>query len=39
MKIKRSSSKKQLHKWTKLGVGLAAVTVLGGLVEPAMSLS
>ncbi|HEM5231831.1 TPA: MucBP domain-containing protein [Streptococcus suis] len=30
MKIKRSSSKKQLHKWTKLGVGLAAVTVLGG---------
>lgn len=34
MKIKRSSSKKQLHKWTKLGVGLAAVTVLGGLVEP-----
>ncbi|HEL2027299.1 TPA: LPXTG cell wall anchor domain-containing protein [Streptococcus suis] len=33
MKIKRSSSKKQLHKWTKLGVGLAAVTVLGGLVE------
>ncbi|MGQ7367839.1 LPXTG cell wall anchor domain-containing protein [Streptococcus suis] len=34
MKIKRSSSKKQLHKWTKLGLGLAAVTVLGGLVEP-----
>lgn len=34
MKIKRSSSKKQLAKWTKLGVGLAAVTVLGGLVEP-----
>ncbi|HFI0647476.1 TPA: LPXTG cell wall anchor domain-containing protein [Streptococcus suis] len=34
MKIKRSFSKKQLHKWTKLGVGLAAVTVLGGLVEP-----
>ncbi|HEL1624283.1 TPA: LPXTG cell wall anchor domain-containing protein [Streptococcus suis] len=34
MKIKRSSSKKQLHKWAKLGVGLAAVTVLGGLVEP-----
>ncbi|HFR3814985.1 TPA: LPXTG cell wall anchor domain-containing protein [Streptococcus suis] len=34
MKIKRSSSKKQLHKWTKLGVGLAAVTILGGLVEP-----
>ncbi|HEM4073207.1 TPA: LPXTG cell wall anchor domain-containing protein [Streptococcus suis] len=30
MKIKRSSSKKQLAKWTKLGVGLAAVTVLGG---------
>ncbi|HEL2145553.1 TPA: LPXTG cell wall anchor domain-containing protein [Streptococcus suis] len=34
MKIKRSSSKKQLHKWTKLGLSLAAVTVLGGLVEP-----
>ncbi|MCQ8261440.1 PT domain-containing protein [Streptococcus suis] len=34
MKIKRSSSKKQLAKWTKLGLGLAAVTVLGGLVEP-----
>ncbi|MGQ7417615.1 LPXTG cell wall anchor domain-containing protein [Streptococcus suis] len=32
--MKRSSRKKQLHKWTKLGVGLAAVTVLGGLVEP-----
>ncbi|MGQ7366969.1 LPXTG cell wall anchor domain-containing protein [Streptococcus suis] len=37
MKIKRSSSKKQLHKWTKLGVGLAAVTVLGGLVEPGVA--
>ncbi|HEM5102656.1 TPA: hypothetical protein U1230_001463 [Streptococcus suis] len=34
MKIKRSSSKKRLAKWSKLGVGLAAVTVLGGLVEP-----
>ncbi|HEM3195745.1 LPXTG cell wall anchor domain-containing protein [Streptococcus suis] len=34
MKIKRSYSKKQLHKWAKLGLGLAAVTVLGGLVEP-----
>ncbi|HEL1542881.1 TPA: LPXTG cell wall anchor domain-containing protein [Streptococcus suis] len=34
MKIKRSSSKKQLHKWGKLGVGLASVVVLGGVVEP-----
>ncbi|HFU4451255.1 TPA: LPXTG cell wall anchor domain-containing protein [Streptococcus suis] len=37
MKIKRSSSKKQLHKWTKLGLSLAAVTVLGGLVEPGVA--
>ncbi|NQK57878.1 LPXTG cell wall anchor domain-containing protein [Streptococcus suis] len=37
MKIKRSSSKKQLHKWTRLGLSLAAVTVLGGLVEPGVA--
>ncbi|HFR3426148.1 TPA: hypothetical protein ACHU7U_001380 [Streptococcus suis] len=34
MKIKRSSSQKQVHKWTRLGIGLLAVAVLGGLVEP-----
>ncbi|NQI70547.1 LPXTG cell wall anchor domain-containing protein [Streptococcus suis] len=32
--MKRSSRKKQLAKWSKLGLSLAAVTVLGGLVEP-----
>ncbi|WP_042761771.1 LPXTG cell wall anchor domain-containing protein, partial [Streptococcus suis] len=31
---KRSSRKKRLAKWSKLGLSLAAVTVLGGLVEP-----
>ncbi|MCQ8263639.1 LPXTG cell wall anchor domain-containing protein [Streptococcus suis] len=31
--MKRSSRKKQLAKWSKLGLSLAAVTVLGGLVE------
>ncbi|NQN95939.1 LPXTG cell wall anchor domain-containing protein [Streptococcus suis] len=35
MKIKRSSSKKQLHKWTKLGVGFLAVSILGGGTTPA----
>ncbi|HFU4116191.1 TPA: LPXTG cell wall anchor domain-containing protein [Streptococcus suis] len=34
MKIKRSSRKKRLAKLSKLGLSLAAVTVLGGLVEP-----
>ncbi|HEM3702930.1 TPA: LPXTG cell wall anchor domain-containing protein [Streptococcus suis] len=34
MTIKRSSQQKRLAKWSKLGLGLAAVTVLGGLVEP-----
>ncbi|HFI0795499.1 TPA: LPXTG cell wall anchor domain-containing protein [Streptococcus suis] len=33
MKIKRSSRKKRLAKLSKLGLSLAAVTVLGGLVE------
>ncbi|HFI0634400.1 TPA: LPXTG cell wall anchor domain-containing protein [Streptococcus suis] len=32
--MKRSSRKKRLAKWSKLGLSLAAVTVLGGLVEP-----
>ncbi|HFU4501325.1 TPA: LPXTG cell wall anchor domain-containing protein [Streptococcus suis] len=32
--MKRSSRKKRLVKWSKLGLGLAAVTVLGGVVEP-----
>ncbi|HFU3967866.1 TPA: LPXTG cell wall anchor domain-containing protein [Streptococcus suis] len=32
--MKRSSRKKQLVKWSKLGLSLAAVSVLGGLVEP-----
>ncbi|WP_105116966.1 LPXTG cell wall anchor domain-containing protein [Streptococcus suis] len=31
--MKRSSRKMQIHKWVKLGVGLATVTVLGGVVE------
>ncbi|HFU3730052.1 TPA: hypothetical protein ACGO7Y_001782, partial [Streptococcus suis] len=31
--MKRSSGKKRLVKWSKLGLGLVAVTVLGGLVE------
>ncbi|HFI0468124.1 TPA: LPXTG cell wall anchor domain-containing protein [Streptococcus suis] len=31
--MKRSSRKKQLAKWSKLGLSLAAVTVLGGLVD------
>ncbi|HFI0214098.1 TPA: hypothetical protein ACGOUR_001081, partial [Streptococcus suis] len=35
--MKRSSGKKQLVKWSKLGLGLAAVTVLGGVVAPAGS--
>ncbi|HEL2441932.1 TPA: PT domain-containing protein [Streptococcus suis] len=34
MTIKRSSQQKRLAKWSKLGLSLAAVTVLGGLVEP-----
>ncbi|WP_024378947.1 LPXTG cell wall anchor domain-containing protein [Streptococcus suis] len=33
MTIKRSSQQKRLAKWSKLGLSLAAVTVLGGLVE------
>ncbi|HEL1968097.1 TPA: PT domain-containing protein [Streptococcus suis] len=37
MKIKRSSSKKRLVKWSKLGLSLAAVTVLGGVVEPGVA--
>ncbi|RRN51148.1 LPXTG cell wall anchor domain-containing protein [Streptococcus suis] len=32
--MKRSSRKKRLAKLSKLGLSLAAVTVLGGLVEP-----
>ncbi|MDW8764708.1 PT domain-containing protein [Streptococcus suis] len=32
--MKRSSRKKRIAKWSKLGLSLAAVTVLGGLVEP-----
>ncbi|HEM3669225.1 TPA: LPXTG cell wall anchor domain-containing protein [Streptococcus suis] len=32
--MKRSSRKKRLAKWSKLGLSLAAVTVLGGVVEP-----
>ncbi|MFM0856417.1 hypothetical protein P7J58_10620 [Streptococcus suis] len=32
--MKRSSQQKRLAKWSKLGLSLAAVTVLGGLVEP-----
>ncbi|WP_099778338.1 hypothetical protein [Streptococcus suis] len=32
--MKRSSRKRRLAKWSKLGLSLAAVTVLGGLVEP-----
>ncbi|HFI0265239.1 TPA: hypothetical protein ACGOU9_001672 [Streptococcus suis] len=32
--MKRSSGKKRLVKWSKLGLGLAAVTVLGGVVAP-----
>lgn len=34
MTIKRSSQQKRLAKWSKLGLSLAAVSVLGGLVEP-----
>lgn len=37
MKFKRSSSKKQLHKWAKLGVVFASIAVLGGVVTPASS--
>ncbi|HFI0631922.1 TPA: MucBP domain-containing protein [Streptococcus suis] len=35
--MKRSSRKKRLAKWSKLGLSLAAVTVLGGLVEPGVA--
>ncbi|HFH9839864.1 TPA: LPXTG cell wall anchor domain-containing protein [Streptococcus suis] len=35
--MKRSSRKKRLVKWSKLGLSLAAVTVLGGLVEPGVA--
>ncbi|HFI0232027.1 TPA: LPXTG cell wall anchor domain-containing protein [Streptococcus suis] len=35
--MKRSSRKKRLVKWSKLGLGLAAVTVLGGVVEPGVA--
>ncbi|HFI0700101.1 TPA: LPXTG cell wall anchor domain-containing protein [Streptococcus suis] len=34
MTIKRRSQQKRLAKWSKLGLSLAAVTVLGGVVEP-----
>ncbi|HFI0634399.1 TPA: LPXTG cell wall anchor domain-containing protein [Streptococcus suis] len=37
MTIKRSSQQKRLAKWSKLGLGLAAVTVLGGVVEPGVA--
>ncbi|MCK3943364.1 hypothetical protein HCC47_11310, partial [Streptococcus suis] len=37
MKLKRSSSKKQLHKWAKLGVVFASIAVLGGVAVPAGS--
>ncbi|HFI0030526.1 TPA: LPXTG cell wall anchor domain-containing protein [Streptococcus suis] len=37
MTIKRSSQQKRLAKWSKLGLSLAAVTVLGGLVEPGVA--
>lgn len=37
MKLKRCSSKKQLHKWVKFGVVFASVAVLGGVVAPAGS--
>ncbi|HEL1654725.1 TPA: MucBP domain-containing protein [Streptococcus suis] len=35
--MKRSSRKKRLVKWSKLGLSLAAVTVLGGVVEPGVA--
>ncbi|HFI0419200.1 TPA: LPXTG cell wall anchor domain-containing protein [Streptococcus suis] len=35
--MKRSSRKKRLAKLSKLGLSLAAVTVLGGLVEPGVA--
>ncbi|HEM4051402.1 TPA: LPXTG cell wall anchor domain-containing protein [Streptococcus suis] len=35
--MKRSSRKKRLAKWSKLGLSLAAVTVLGGVVEPGVA--
>ncbi|WP_153045604.1 hypothetical protein [Streptococcus suis] len=35
--MKRSSRKWWLVKWSKMGLGLAAVTVLGGVVAPAGS--
>ncbi|WP_105113627.1 hypothetical protein [Streptococcus suis] len=34
MKLKRCSSKKQLHKWAKSGVVFASIAVLGGVVAP-----
>ncbi|WP_029942606.1 LPXTG cell wall anchor domain-containing protein, partial [Streptococcus suis] len=33
----RSSRKKRLAKWSKLGLSLAAVTVLGGVVDPGVA--
>ncbi|MGQ7687470.1 LPXTG cell wall anchor domain-containing protein [Streptococcus suis] len=35
--MKRSSRTKRLVKWSKLGLSLAAVTVLGGVVEPGVA--
>ncbi|HFU4465746.1 TPA: LPXTG cell wall anchor domain-containing protein [Streptococcus suis] len=35
--MKRSSRKKRIAKWSKLGLSLAAVTVLGGVVEPGVA--
>ncbi|HEM3702932.1 TPA: LPXTG cell wall anchor domain-containing protein [Streptococcus suis] len=35
--MKRSSRKKRLAKWSKLGLSLAAVTVLGGVVDPGVA--
>ncbi|MGO0055047.1 LPXTG cell wall anchor domain-containing protein [Streptococcus suis] len=35
MKIEESCRRKQFYKWTKLGVGFLAVSILGGVTSPA----